>query len=1093
MLQLIDVRKSYTTGDFIQTALDGINLNFRDNEFVAILGPSGSGKTTTLNIIGGLDHYDTGDLIIDNVSTKEYKDRDWDTYRNNRIGFVFQSYNLIPHQTVLSNVELALTLSGVSKAERRKRAVEALGQVGLGDHINKRPSQLSGGQMQRVAIARALINNPEILLADEPTGALDSKTSVQIMDLLTEIAKDRLVIMVTHNPELAEQYANRIVTLADGRITSDTNPFVPTENDFHQSTKQIRKSSMSFLTALALSFNNLMTKKGRTIMTAFAGSIGIIGIAAILSLSTGVNAYIDSIEENTLSEYPLQITSTGFDMTSMLVGASVDSDSGTGSGGSDSVPVAKMVENMVSSMGNNDLASLREYLESDECDIYDYAKAIQYDYGVTPLIYNSDTSGKLHQANPNTTITQLYGSSASSFMSSSSVMSSDMFQQLPSQESLYKDQYDVKAGHWPENYDEVVLVLSSTGRITDYLAYVMDLRDPDELSSAIRTFMSGDSELEITEGANSYTYDELMGVTFKLVNEADCYQKDSEYNTWLDKTDDTDYMRDLVDNGTTLRIVGIVQAKEDASVTMLDSGLYYTEDLTNHIVDYAANSDIVKQQLADKDVDVFSGKTFAEEEEESGSSFDLGSLFTIDSNAMSNAFSMDTSALSSLGNMSGISSSVPDLGSVAENAIKDAITEAVNSLATSFVASLYDGTPQPDMSSLSPADQYAVGTKLMNYLQNDFATQATTVFATEAAGYISQYVSASMSGADLPSVEDYLSSSAAQSVVDAALSGAIDCTDLSDDATAFVQSYLTDQLKPFLMAKLQSSLDSSVMKDILLDTTGEIGAAMLETVSALSSAMQTMSQAMSTLGSALSGSMSIDTSAFANAFQFNMDETQLTELMMSLMSSDTASADSNLRELGYADYAKPSGIDIYPWDFESKEKIIDILDGYNERMEQIDESKVISYTDIVGVLMSSVTTIINAITTMLIAFVAISLVVSSIMIGIITYISVLERRKEIGILRAMGASKGNVSQVFNAETIIVGLFAGLIGVGLTALACPPVSAIAEAMTDVPNVMQLPIAAAVILVCISVLLTFIGGLIPAKSASRKDPVEALRSE
>ena len=1070
MLQLIDVRKSYTTGDFTQTALDGINLNFRDNEFVAILGPSGSGKTTTLNIIGGLDHYDTGDLIIDGVSTKEYKDRDWDTYRNNRIGFVFQSYNLIPHQTVLSNVELALTLSGVGRAERRQRAIEALEQVGLGEHIHKKPAQMSGGQMQRVAIARALINNPEILLADEPTGALDSKTSVQIMDLLTEIAKDRLVVMVTHNPELAEQYANRIVTLADGRITSDTNPFIPQEEDFRQSTKKIRKSSMSFLTALSLSFNNLMTKKGRTIMTAFAGSIGIIGIAAILSLSTGVNAYIDSIEENTLSEYPLQISSTGFDMTSMLVGTSLDTSTEPEKKEENQVKVSKMVENMVSSMGNNDLASLKEYFESGETEINTYAKAIQYDYGVTPLIYNSDTSEKLHQANPNTTITQLYGSSASSFMSSSSIMTTDMFQQLPSQDSLYKDQYDVKAGRWPESYDELVLVLSGTGRITDYMAYIMDLRDPDELSDAIRTFMSGDSELQIEEGKGSYTYDELMDVTFKLVNKADCYQYDETYNTWLDKTDDTDYMRELVDGSTTLKIVGIVQAKEDASVTMLESGLYYPESLTNHVIEYAANSDIVKQQLDNKDVDVFSGKTF-EEEEESESAFDMSSLFSIDQDALANAFNIDSSGLSF-----------------------DASSLSFDTSSLSFDASSLQIDPSSlDFGEMDFSDMPAMDSEAMEEAMSGFQPDTAALnemFSTVMTGYFTAYQEAIMKGETPPSVQDYMSSEEVQAAMAQGMASAFDFSGMSESMQAVMQDYMTNTFQPYLQGKMTQAL-SGLMQQLSDKISTAVATSM---TSAMSSMTSGLTDAMSGLGDSLASAMSIDEDAFANAFQFNMDETTLTELITSMMTTDSASADSNLTTLGYADYAKPSGIDIYPWDFEAKEKIIDILDGYNDKMKAADEEdKVISYTDIVGVLMSSVTTIINAITTMLVAFVAISLVVSSIMIGIITYISVLERKKEIGILRAIGASKRNISQVFNAETIIVGLLAGLIGVGLTALACPPVSVIAEAMTDVPNVMQLPIAAAVILVCISVLLTFIGGLIPAKSASRKDPVEALRSE
>ena len=1080
MLQLIDVRKSFTTGDFTQVALDGISINFRDNEFVAVLGPSGSGKTTTLNIVGGLDHYDSGDLVIDGVSTKEYKDRDWDTYRNNRIGFVFQSYNLIPHQTVLSNVELALTLSGVGKAERRKRAIEALEKVGLGEHINKKPAQMSGGQMQRVAIARALINDPEILLADEPTGALDSKTSVQIMDLLTEIAEDRLVVMVTHNPELAEEYATRIVTLADGRITSDTDPYEPAPEEFKQSTKQVRKSSMSFLTALALSFNNLMTKKGRTIMTAFAGSIGIIGIAAILSLSTGVNAYIESIEEETLSEYPLQISSTGFDMSSMLLGAAADTSASDEASTGDQVRVSKMVSKMVESMGNNDLESLKKYFDSGESGIDQYAKAVEYDYGVTPLIYNSDTSNKLYKANPNTTISQLYGSSASSFMSSSSVMSTDMFEQLPSNSELYLDQYEVKAGRWPQSYDEVVLVLSSTGRITDYLAYTLALRDPDELTEAIRTFMSGDSELTVAEGPDSYTYEELMGVTFKLVNQADCYQYDSEYGTWLDKSDDTDYMRDLVNNGTTLKICGIVQVKEDASVTMLSQGLYYLPELTNHIIDYAANSEIVKQQLDNPDVDVFSGKTFLEEEEESGSSLDMSSLFSFDTSALSSAFGIDSSSmdLSSL-DLSDMDLSSMDLSDLDLSSLDLSGIDLSNIDLSGFD---FSDMPSIDLSEVLSEDDLAkvkVNTSALS-----------TLFYDETVAYLEAWQSAAAAGKSQPTVNEFLQSDASKAIISKGISGIVDVSALGDDAASAVTKYLNEKFVPYLTTKMSSAI-SSITDSLSDQITSALSTAMSSLMTSMTSSLtDTLS---SSLASSLSSLFSFATSALSSAFQFNMDETTLTELMMSMMTSDTASYDSNLTDLGYADYNKPNGIDIYPWDFDAKEKIISILDAYNDRMKVEDEDKVISYTDLVGTLMSSVTTIINAITTMLIAFVAISLVVSSIMIGIITYISVLERKKEIGILRSIGASKANISQVFNAETIIVGLLAGLIGVGLTALACPPVSAIALAMTDVPNVMQLPLGAAVILVCISVFLTFIGGLIPAKSASRKDPVEALRSE
>ena len=653
MLQLQHIHKSYTTGDFTQVALNDISVAFRDNEFVAILGPSGSGKTTLLNIVGGLDHYDYGDLIIDGISTKEYKDRDWDTFRNNRVGFVFQSYNLIPHQTILANVELALTLSGVSKEERQERAKKALEEVGLGEHINKKPSQLSGGQMQRVAIARALINDPEILLADEPTGALDSKTSVQIMDLLTEIAKDRLVVMVTHNPELAQQYATRIVNLTDGVITSDTDPFEPTEEDMRLSDKSIRKTRMSFLTALGLSFNNLMTKKGRTIMTAFAGSIGIIGIAAILALANGVNNYIANVEEETLSEYPLQIQSTGFDMTSMMVGVAGESSDSANSeeeDGADRVKVINMITNMLSSVTSNDLASLKKYFDSGQSGIEQYTSTIEYSYDVVPQIYSSDTE-TIHQVNPDTSFSSL---GISSTVSSNSIMSASMstnvFYEMPSNPNLYENQYDVKAGHWPQNYNECVLVLTSNGGISDFMLYTLGLRDSEELENMVEQF-ADEEEVTAPDDITDPTYEDILNVTFKLVNAADYYEYDSSYDVWRDKTDNESYMRDLIDNGEEIKIVGIVQPKEDANASMLSSGINYPASLTDHIIEQASQSEIVKDQLADSDTNVFTGKPFGEEDE-GDSSFSMDSLFTIDGNALSAAFKIDESALTAgLGDM----------------------------------------------------------------------------------------------------------------------------------------------------------------------------------------------------------------------------------------------------------------------------------------------------------------------------------------------------------------------------------------------------------------------------------------------------------
>lgn len=1043
MLQLRNIRKAYTTGSFTQTALDDVSISFRDSEFVAILGPSGSGKTTLLNIIGGLDHYDTGDLVIDGISTKEYKDRDWDTFRNNRIGFVFQAYNLIPHQTILANVELALTLSGVSRAERRTRALDALRKVGLGDHVDKKPSQLSGGQMQRVAIARALINDPEILLADEPTGALDSKTSVQIMDLLTEIANDRLVIMVTHNPELAEQYATRIVNLADGVIRSDSDPFDPAPEDMRASKKQVRRTSMSFLTALSLSWNNLLTKKGRTLMTAFAGSIGIIGIAAILSLANGVNNYIANVEEETLSEYPLSIENQGFDMTSLMTmgmgaqggssGSGDSQDAGqTGSSNGDAdggtVGESKMVTGMFGSIGSNDLASLKDYLDNGDSGIDQYVNSIEYGYSITPQLFSSDTEDGVRQVNPDKSFSSIgFGSATSTNGIMSSMMSTNVFYEMPSDPDLYQDQYDVVAGTWPQSYNDIVLVLTPNGKVSDFMLYTMGLRDHSELDDMVRAF-ANEEEVNAPDDYMTLTYDQLMGVTFKLVAATDYYQYDSDYHVWKNKSDDADYMRDLVNSGEDVHICGIVKPKAGAKITSLQTGFYYTSDMVSHIIDEAADSQIVKDQLADSATNVFTGKSFVEEADAEDSSFDMSSLFTIDGNKLQAAFQIDP----------------------------DALSVDMSSLDLSGAASDLPAAPEMDPSEFQVSGQPTINKEA-----------AAALMAAVEKDYFAYYSEQVQQGKPAPSFNEYFATERAQKLVSDALPGIIDTSEMQAEFTQKIQAYL------------QATM-SSYMNQV---------------VSAMQTQMQAaMTQVMGQLSANMATAMHVDESAFADAFQMNMDEKELTELMMSLMSSETTSFDGNLNKLGYADYAKPASIDIYPKDFESKQGVIDILDGYNDKMKAEGENdKAVSYTDIVGALMSSVTTIVNMISYVLVAFVAISLVVSSIMIGVITYISVLERKKEIGILRSIGASKGDIGRVFNAETVIVGLVAGLIGIGVTALGCIPANAIVYALFDVPNVAILPWQAAVILVAISVFLTFLSGLIPSSAASRKDPVEALRSE
>ena len=1191
MLQVKDIRKEYRTGTLVQKALDGVSLNLRDNEFVAILGPSGSGKTTLLNIIGGLDRYDSGDLIINGISTKKYKDRDWDSYRNHTIGFVFQSYNLIPHQTILANVELALTISGIGKAERRQRAREALTQVGLGEQVHKKPNQLSGGQMQRVAIARALVNDPDILLADEPTGALDSETSVQVMDLLKEVAKDRLVVMVTHNPELAYEYATRIVNLKDGQIRSDSDPYIVNEEELMDPEhKNMGKSSMSFITALSLSFNNLKTKKARTLLTAFAGSIGIIGIALILSLSTGVNDYIQQIEEETLSEYPLQIQSTGFDFSSALeTGGIPDSEDQTGD-----IYVVEMVTDMFSTLDTNDLESLKSYLDSGESGIEKYTNAVEYSYNTEPQIYK-ENGDEIRQVNPDHSFDSLgFGSSSGSGIMSS-MMSTDVFYEMPENEQLYEGQYDVKAGRWPENYNECVLVLTSGGGMSDFMLYTLGLRDPLELDDMVEQF-ANEENITVPEDIGTYTYDDIIGTTFKLVNSADYYQYDSQYEVWTDKTGDEDYMKELVANGEDLTIVGVVQPAEDANASALSPGICYPASLTKHTAEYAANTDIVKEQLADSSVNVFTGEKFGENS--SQDEFDMESLVTVDEEKLQEAFGFDESAftnvsdsldfssvfgsagdsvdLSQMIDLSGISVDLPDMGSmdlgdIMENVDISMSSEDFSKIAGELLAGYQEYAkehPEADYSGLMESFQeylrtdaaqaiikatmleiiqseggvsvtsgqiyeltaslkagfiqYAESaempeggwtaegfyTKLEEYLQTDTALGTintwmngiftsklqsmeiddeyiTRLAAALAAGY-QQYAQAG-DGPDPSKMGEhfieYLQTEAAQDIISEGLASAVDIDEIESQLTHSVESYMRSAMTAYGSA-ISKALES------------QMSSAMQQMMSHIASGMgDAMSQAMANVGSSLEDAMNIDAEAFADAFQMNMSGDELTELMMSMNSGQSASYENNLASLGYVDFDVPGGIDIYPKDFESKEAVVGILDGYNSRMEsEGKEEQVITYTDMVGTLMSSVTEIIDIISYVLIAFVAISLVVSSIMIGVITYISVLERKKEIGILRAIGASKENISQVFNAETFIIGFCAGALGIIISLLLLIPGNALIHYLAGTNDVNAvLPAGPAVILILLSVILTLIGGLIPSKKAAKSDPVTALRTE
>ena len=1078
MLQIKNVCKEYKTGDLIQKALDNVSLNLRDNEFVAILGPSGSGKTTLLNIIGGLDRYDKGDLVINEISTKDYKDRDWDSYRNHTIGFVFQSYNLIPHQTILSNVELALTISGVSKNKRRQMAIEALEKVGLANQIHKKPNQLSGGQMQRVAIARALVNNPDILLADEPTGALDSDTSVQVMELLKEVAKDRLVVMVTHNPELAEKYATRIVNLRDGKICSDTNPYIIDNEKYKKPEhKNMGKTTMSFFTSLSLSFNNLKTKKGRTFLTAFAGSIGIIGIALILSLSNGVNTYIRSVEEDTLSEYPLQIQSSGIDMSSLLMGANLGNESEK----EGDINVTSMLTNMFSTIGSNDLASLKKYLESENSPINEYAKAIEYSYNITPKIYSSNTES-LRQVNPDVSFASLgFGSGNTSNSMLSTMMSTDVFFQMPEDTKLYEEQYDIKSGKWPTNYNECVLVLTSKGNISDFMLYTLGLRDFNELDSLVNQFLN-EEEIETPNNMNSYSYEDILGTTFKLINSSDCYEYDEEYNIWRDKSENTEYMKNLVANGEDIKIVGIVQPKEGVTAAMLQAGIGYTPSLTSHVIENAINSQIVKSQLENPEVDVFTGKRFDAEDEKK--SFDMNSLIEIDTNAIKSAFKIDESKIKvDFGNLNNIitQNSLPplDLTSMLDkiefSLTKEDIQKVLNDLLKGYEEYIKDN-PEANINKISM--------QLLEYLQSK---EASELLNKEIEAAIKENGSLTITQEQM------------QKILLNVLKGYEEYADENEfiDITEF-DKYLTEYLNSEEAKEIISSNLSEIIKSQNLDT--QISKIMEDYMKTVMSSMsksleQEMKSSISKLSRSMASAISIDKNAFANAFHMKMNEEELAELFASLMSKEKATFENNLKKLDYANYDEPKGISIYPKDFEGNNQITKLLNDYNDKMKaQGDEDKVISYTDMVGTLMSSVTTIIDTISYVLIAFVGISLVVSSIMIGVITYISVLERKKEIGILRAIGASKHNVAQVFNAETFIIGALAGVIGVGITLLSLIPINQIIYVISNGANVKAvLPIMAGVILIVLSIILTLIGGIIPSRKAAKEDPVLALRSE
>ncbi len=1050
MLEIKGITKVYDTGDLKQTALNKININFRESEFASILGPSGSGKTTLLNIIGGLDNYTHGDLEINEVSTKKFKDKDWDSYRNHRIGFVFQSYNLIPHQTILQNVRLALTLSGISKRESIVRAKKALKEVGLEKHINKRPSQLSGGQMQRVAIARAIVNDPEILLADEPTGALDSETSVQIMDILKKISENRLVIMVTHNPELAKEYSTRIIELKDGKIISDSDPYdgkIDTkESAIVKSSKQ-KKTKMSFFTALSLSFKNLLTKKGRTVLVAFAGSIGIIGIALILAVSTGFQNYVDHIQEDTLNSYPLSIHEKTANIAQLLLNATSEIPAREDG----KITETDLLSSTVNSIGTNDLKSFKKYYETHYDEIKDDLTLINYEYSIEPAIYTIDATNALAKLNPSSLFTSVYGSS-SVFSSYSSMMS--VFVQMP-RKSM--EHYEIITGRLPEKYDEVLLVLPSKNEISDFLTYSLGLRNTKELTSFMTKFMSGES-IEIHNEQKVFAPSEFLNLDFRLIKQSDMYKYNDQYDVYEDMANNDEYMLNLYNNSEKIKVVGV--AYMNSSLGISTGGIAYLPELTAHVSNTAAESEIVKKQLGNRDVDVFSGKRF--DEATKNFDFKFSDLVSVDSEKLEKAFGVNI-------DQNAITKKVAD--SMTE--ISNSISVDINPAKTAYTNSLYAAIST--MFEIAPSELKLseVDTLVANALTHESTKMNTANLETN---YV---IPGDVYTTSYASILKSLMSLYIYSNIDMTLT-----TEPSNPVAAKPASYdPSAQIAavPELSAGLVA-LSETMGKNM---TEAKVKKEVLTKVGELTSG----------LTSDFANAFNVDKEAITGAFKLNFSQDELTRMITTMFSTQESTASSNLISLGYQDLDSPTSINFYFTNFAAKEHFMAYIDSYNDSMRSIDdETKVIEYSDTAGILMSSVKTIVDAVSYVLIAFVSISLVVSSIMIGIITYISVFERKKEIGILRAIGASKRNISNIFNAETFIIGFLSGLFGIGITYILIPIINAILHHFTgDIPLSAYLDPTSAAVLIVISVILTLIGGLIPARSASKKDPVEALRSE
>lgn len=1235
MLELREIAKSYVTSALTQVALDDVSVTFRDNEFVAILGASGSGKTTMLNVIGGLDHFDSGDLVIDGVSTAHYKDRDWDAYRNARVGFVFQSYNLIPHQSVVANVELALTLSGVSRGQRRRRALAALETVGLAEHSHKRPSQLSGGQMQRVAIARALINDPEIVLADEPTGALDSTTSVQVMDLLQEVARQRLVIMVTHNPELAHQYATRIVELADGRIISDSDPVVGESEgagdgdaegagdggagvagaalggdgvaggaesgdgagdggakgagrgaaraareaaalnddtaqlpiistgeqadgsaaegtggvvghkkgqhrasrrrtdrgakrrgrnknraDASRPGRKPRRVSMGPLTALGLSFTNLMTKKGRTAMTSFAGSIGIIGIALVLALASGANNYIITTQERAMASYPLTVERVGMDLTGVLS----SSAAGEAAPNDGKIHTASQLSNVTASMKTNDLTSLQSYLKGNGGNINKYVRTIEYNYGINPRIYLPKSSKGPVQVNPDVT----FNEGSTNFGAFQSMTSTNIFKQLANDRSLYVNSYDVVSGRWPTAANELVVALDSNGRLPERLEYTLGLRDYGQLQNAMAKLRQNEG-VKLKNTAAIWAPKQILGAKFKLVNVPDLYKYDAKYKVWSARDNDPAALKQIVAAGTDLKIVGIVKPTSSGGgfgqSSVLSPGIYYTGALTQQVIAKAAASPIVKQQLADPKRNVFTGKTFEEEaKEHANPQIDLSSLITIDQDKLMAAFKFDPSSINA--GLNNLDFSGIDLSGAVGNVQLDLSSLDISQMPAIDLngvdASKLDySTLQKQFPQLANIDlAKVVQAALANGAIKPGGSQALSNILTQVVGgfipWYAQHGGDDGDGSGTPGQADpakvaaavtkYLQTEQVQKLLAPIFSGdtIIDRAKLTANLTQALGNdpavqQIAENVSADLASQISSKVASALSSTVTTALSKAVGQLLQSSLNQLMTTLQTqltaqVQNAMGQIMGNLSSAMQVDANKLKDAFKFNMKPAEIAALLTQLLNPNATTARANLVTLGYARADQPERIDIYPKSFADKDHVKSILANYNaEAKAKKQTGKVIVYSDLVGMLMSSITNIINIVTALLVAFVSISLVVSSIMIGIITFISVLERRKEIGILRSIGASKADIRRVFNAETLIVGALAGLLGVGVSVLVTIPANIYVADRFGVQDIATLPVAAGVILVVISMALTFLAGLLPASKAAREDPVEALRGE